>query len=358
MRLRSTPSSVDRIELPRPDDWHVHLRDGAAVLADLVPHTARHFGRALVMPNLRPPVTTVGEAEAYRERILRAVPEGARFEPLMTLYLTPRTTVRDVEEAAASDHVHAIKLYPAGATTNSDAGVDDLTDRMPVLEAMARLQVPLCIHGESTDPRIDVFDREAVFVERTLAPLVQRLPELRIVLEHVTTEEAVAFVREAPPTVAATITPQHLRLHRNAMFEGGLRPHAYCLPVLKREKHRVALVGAATSGDPKFFLGTDSAPHERAAKESACGCAGIFNAPVALAVYAEVFDEAGALERLRGFAADHGRSFYRLPASTERVVLERAATDVPADYPLGDATVVPFRAGGRVAWSVAPAKSG
>lgn len=351
---------IDRLEILRPDDWHVHLRDGAA-LRSLVPHSARHFGRALVMPNLRPPVTTVGQAEAYRERILAAVPAGARFEPLMALYLTGAATVADVEAAAASPHVLAIKLYPAGATTNSEAGVEDLALLMPVLEAMARCELPLCIHGESTDPGVDVFDREAVFVERTLAPLHARLPELRVVLEHITTHEAADFVRQAPPTVAATITPQHLRLDRNAIFQGGLRPHAYCLPVLKRELHRRALVAAATSDSPKFFLGTDSAPHERATKEAACGCAGIFNAPVALAVYADVFDEVGALSRLEAFTSRRGPAFYRLPVATERVVLTRAPTDVPAAYPLGEdegesaGSVVPMFGGGTVGWRVDPA---
>jgi len=338
---------MNRLELPRPDDWHLHLRDGAA-LADLVPHTARQFGRAIVMPNLRPPITSVAMALAYRERILAAVPEGAVFEPLMTLYLTPATTVADIEAAAASPNVYGVKLYPAGATTNADSGVHELDD--VVLAAMAAHGVPLLVHGERIDPKVDVFDREAVFVRETLSPVVDRHPALRIVLEHVSTAEAVDWVRSAPTTVAATITAHHLLYDRNAMFEGGVRPHMYCLPVLKRAKHREALVAAATSGDPKFFLGTDSAPHERTTKETSCGCAGVFTAHAAIELYAEAFDRAGAIERLGDFASRFGPRFYGLPVARETIVLEREAWRVPASYPLAGGELVPLRAGETVAW--------
>jgi dihydroorotase len=340
---------VDRIELPRPDDWHLHLRDGAA-LADLVPHTARQFGRAIVMPNLKPPIATVEMALAYRERILAAVPAGISFEPLMTLYLTPATTVADVEAAAASPHVHGIKMYPAGATTNADSGVRDLEAMNPVLAAMAGSGLPLLVHGESIDPRVDVFDREAVFVRETLSRVVDRHPTLRIVLEHVSTAEAVEWVTDGPDHVAATITAHHLLYDRNAMFDGGVRPHMYCLPVLKRARHREALVGAAVSGSAKFFLGTDSAPHQRSAKEASCGCAGAFTAHAALELYAEVFDRAGALEKLEGFASRFGARFYGLPVAQEMIVLEREAWTVPASYPLAGGEVVPLRAGESVAW--------
>ncbi len=342
---------TDELTLPRPDDWHVHLRDGAAMRA-VVGHTAAMFGRAIVMPNLRPPIETVAQAEAYRARILEALPTGVEFTPLMTLYLTPRTTPAEVARAAASPHVHAIKLYPAGATTNADAGVADLRSIEAVLAAMETHDVPLLVHGESIDPAVDVFDREAVFIERELAPLVERFAGLRVVFEHITTAEAVAFVLGAPPTVAATITPQHLLLDRNALFTGGLRPHHYCLPVLKRERHRVALLQAAASGSSRFFLGTDSAPHDVDAKEAACGCAGIFSAPLALPLYAEAFESVGALGALEGFASRHGPAFYRLPVSEQRVTLRREPWKVPATYPLGDARVVPLRAEGTVAWRV------
>jgi dihydroorotase len=338
---------ITRIEIPRPDDWHLHLRDGAA-LVDLVPHTARQFGRAIVMPNLKPPVTTVEMALAYRERILAAVPSGVSFEPLMTLYLTPATSVADVEAAAKCPHVHGVKLYPAGATTNSDSGVRELDDR--VLAAMADHGVPLLVHGESIDPKVDVFDREAVFVADTLSRVVDRHPELRIVLEHVSTAEAVAWVRGAPAHVGATITAHHLLYDRNAMFDGGVRPHMYCLPVLKRAKHREALVAAATSGDPKFFLGTDSAPHQRVAKEASCGCAGAFTAHAAIELYAEAFERAGAIEKLEGFASRFGAAFYGLPVARETIVLEREAWTVPGSYPLAGGELVPLRAGEMIAW--------
>lgn len=342
---------MDELTIPRPDDWHLHLRDGPALRA-VVGHTAAVFGRAVVMPNLRPPVRTVAQAEAYRARILEALPPGSSFEPLMTLYLTPDTTAQEIVRAAASPHVHAVKLYPAGATTNSDSGVADLQGIEAVLDAMQEQDLPLLIHGESIDPGVDVFDREAVFIEHQLAPLVERFEGLRVVFEHITTAEAAAFVRAAPPRVAATITPQHLLLDRNALFEGGIRPHHYCLPVLKRRRHRDALREAVASGSPRFFLGTDSAPHETGTKLSACGCAGIYSAPVALSLYAEVFDSLGALPALEGFASRHGPAFYRLPVSERSVTLRREPLLVPPRYPFGDGTVVPLRAGQTLGWRV------
>lgn len=340
---------MDRIELPRPDDWHLHLRDGDA-LRHLVPHSARQFGRAIVMPNLRPPVATVAAALAYRERILAAVPAGVDFEPLMTLYLTPTTTTADIDAAAASPHVHAVKLYPAGATTNADGGVRDLEAMDGVLAAMAAVGLPLLVHGESIDPAVDVFDREAVFIRDTLTPLASRHPRLRIVLEHVSTAEAVAWVTAAPDHVAATITAHHLLFDRNAMFAGGIRPHMYCLPVLKRAHHREALVAAATSGNPKFFLGTDSAPHARPTKEAACGCAGAFTAHAALELYATAFERAGALARLPDFASRFGPQFYGLPVATATTVLQRASWTVPATYPMAQGDLVPLLAGESLGW--------
>jgi dihydroorotase len=343
-----------RLRLRQPDDWHLHLRDGD-VLADIVEHTARVFARALVMPNLRPPVRTVEDAARYRERILAAVrtsTSNAAFEPLMTVYLTPETTPADIEAAAASPHVHAVKLYPAGATTNAEAGVTDLAAVRPVLEAMQATGLPLCIHGESIDPSVDVFDREAVFVEQTLEPLVDDMPDLKVVLEHITTEQAARFVERAPATVAATITAHHLLLSRNAMFEGGLRPHAYCLPVLKRERHRTALIEAATSGSPKFFAGTDSAPHARSAKVSDCGCAGIFTAHAALELYAEAFASVDALERLEAFASHHGADFYGLPRNDAFITLLEQPWSVPEHYSMGDDQLVPMRAGREIGWRV------
>lgn len=342
---------MQRLELRRPDDWHLHLRDGD-VLADVVGHTARVFGRALVMPNLRPPVRTVEDAARYRERILAAVPAGLSFDPLMTLYLTPDTTPADIEAAAKSSFVLAVKLYPAGATTNAEAGVGDLDAVRPVLEAMQDTGLPLCVHGESIDPRVDVFDREAVFIEQTLAPVLDALPGLRIVVEHITTADAVRFVQSAPATVAATITAHHLLLNRNAIFEGGLRPHHYCLPVLKRERHRAALLEAATSASPKFFLGTDSAPHARTAKESACGCAGIYTAHAALPLYAEAFASVGALDRLEAFASDHGADFYGVPRNEGVITLLEEAWLVPRHYSMGGAELVPMRAGYQIGWRV------
>lgn len=342
---------TDRIELPRPDDWHLHLRDGDA-LRSVAALTAQTFARAIVMPNLKPPVTTVAQAEAYRARILEALPAGSSFEPLMTLYLTPQTTPADIEAAAAHPHVAAVKLYPAGATTNAEAGVADLDAIAPVLETMQAVDLPLLVHGESIDPQCDPFDREADFVAHNLAPLVERYDRLRIVLEHVTTEQGARFVREAGPLVAGTLTPQHLLYDRRALFAGGLRPHMYCLPVLKRAAHRDALLEAATAGDGKFFAGTDSAPHEVGAKESACGCAGIFNAPVALPLYAEAFDSVGALSQLEAFVSRNGPSFYRRPINKETVVLTRKPWRVPETYALGEGAVVPLRAGQDVAWTL------
>ena len=313
---------MESIEITRPDDWHLHLRDGKS-LARVLPYTARRFRRAIVMPNLDPPVTTVAEAADYRERILAVLPSDLEFEPLMALYLTDATTGSEIEAAAASSIVAAVKFYPMGATTNSARGVASLAELNPALEALERSGLPLLVHGEANSPDCDVFDRERVFLEDTLRPLVERFQGLRVVFEHITTEEAVSFVEAMPERIAATITPQHLLLNRNALFAGGLRPHHYCLPVLKRERDRQALVRAATEGDPSFFLGTDSAPHERGDKESACGCAGIFSAPVALEAYAEVFFRADAMDRLEGFASFHGPDFYRLPRNVDRIRLER-----------------------------------
>ena len=345
----STPHST--LTLRRPDDWHVHLRDGAAMAA-VVRATARVFGRAIVMPNLRPPVTTTPLALAYRDRILAALPANARFEPLLTIYLTDRTSAAEIAAAKASGFVHAAKYYPAGATTNSDSGVTAIERAYPAFEAMQEHGLVLSLHGEVTDPDVDVFDRERVFVERHLARIVREFPALRIVLEHVTTREAAAFVGAAPANVAATITPQHLLWSRNALFAGGLRPHLYCMPVLKREAHREALVKAAISGSPKFFLGTDSAPHSRQAKESACCGAGCYSAPLALPLYAEAFENAGALDRLEGFASHFGADFYGLPRNADTITLVRESWTVPADYPFGTDALVPLRAGETVRWQV------
>ncbi len=339
----------DEITLTLPDDWHLHVRDGAALFS-VVPDTARRFGRAIIMPNLRPPVTTVAEAEAYAGRIREAVPAGVAFEPLMTLYLTDKTRPEEIERAVASPRVHAVKYYPAGATTNSDAGVTDLARTFDTLAVMEDHGLPLLIHGEVTDPAVDVFDREAVFIDTVLIPLLQRFPRLRVVLEHITTRQAVEFLLATEDHIAATITPHHLLLNRNALFTGGIRPHHYCLPVLKREAHRQALLEAATSGNPKFFLGTDSAPHARAAKESACGCAGIYSAHAAIELYAEAFAEAGALARLEGFASRHGPAFYGLPHNTETITLRREPWTVPERLPFGEEELVPLRAGETVGW--------
>lgn len=340
---------MTRLRIRRPDDWHLHLRDGAQ-LAAVLPFTAARFARALVMPNLKPPMTTTAALAAYRDRILAARPPGSTFEPLLTLYLTDGTTPAEIRRAQASGFVVGAKLYPAGATTHSDAGVTSIDNTWAALEAMAECGLVLQVHGEVTDADVDVFDREQAFIERVLARVVERVPGLKVVFEHVTTAAAVQFVRSARPGVAATITPQHLLLNRNALFEGGVRPHHYCLPVLKRERDRAALVAAATGGDARFFLGTDSAPHARHAKEAACGCAGIFSAHAGIELYAEVFDAAGRLDRLEAFACEHGADFYGVARNTGHVTLERAAWPVPASYAYGADELVPLRGGGTVGW--------
>jgi dihydroorotase len=343
---------MQRLTLTRPDDWHLHLRDGAA-LAAVLPHTAQRFARAIVMPNLKPPVTTTARALAYRASILAALPQDARFEPLMTLYLTDNTTPQEIAEAMASGHIAAVKYYPAGATTNSESGVTDLKKTYATLTAMEQHDLPLLMHGEVTDGCVDVFDREKIFIDRHLSELVKRFPKLRIVFEHITTQEAVEFVREAPGTLAATITAHHLLLNRNAMFEGGVRPHHYCLPVLKREKHRAAVLGAAVSGNPKFFLGTDSAPHGKRTKEAACGCAGVYTAHAGIELYAEAFEQAGALDKLEGFASFFGADFYRLPRNKDSITLVKQAWDAPSEYAFGDDALVPLRAGQPIGWKLA-----
>jgi dihydroorotase len=341
-----------KLTLTKPDDWHLHLRDGDA-LVSVLPHTAKRFARAIIMPNLKPPVTTVAMAREYRARMLAALPDGAAFEPLMTLYLTETTTTDDIASAAGSGIVHGVKLYPAGATTHSEAGVRNVEGVYPVIEAMQRHNLVLQVHGEVVDPDIDIFDREPVFIERVLAPLHARYPDLKIVLEHITTADAAQFVADAGATVAATITPQHLLYNRNALFAGGLRPHHYCLPVLKREPHRQAIIAAATGGNPKFFLGTDSAPHTKGAKESACGCAGIYTAHAALELYAEAFEAANALDKLEAFASRFGPAFYGLPVNADTIALAQHPWQVPAVYPFGRDTLVPLRAGETVHWRLA-----
>ena len=341
-----------RLTITRPDDWHLHLRDGAALSA-VLPHSARQFARAIIMPNLRPPVTTVAAAAAYRQRILAALPAGLDFTPLMTLYLTDNTPADEIRRAAESGFVKAVKLYPAGATTNSDAGVTDLIKCDAALGEMEKLGMPLLMHGEVTDPAIDLFDREQVFIDTVLQPLLTRRPGLRVVFEHITTQQAAQFVAAAGPNVAATITAHHLLYNRNAIFAGGLRPHYYCLPVLKRETHRQALVAAATSGSAKFFLGTDSAPHARGAKEASCGCAGCYTAHAALELYAEAFAAVGAIERLEAFASFNGADFYRLPRNSGKVTLVAQDWSVPPDLPYADgATLVPLRAGETLRWKL------
>jgi dihydroorotase len=346
-----------QLEITRPDDWHVHLRDGE-LLARVLPATARRFGRAVVMPNLDPPICTVEQARAYRERILACVPADASFEPLMTLYLTGETTAAEIGRAQASGLVHGVKLYPKGATTHSDAGVSGLAGLEPVLEALERHDLPLLVHGEATDPECDVFDRERVFLERELAPTVARFPGLRLVFEHITSAESVAFVREASARVGATITPQHLLLNRNALFEGGLRPHHYCVPLLKRETDRRALLGAATSGDPHFFLGTDSAPHLRRTKEAACGCAGVYSAPIALELYAEAFAQVGRIDRLEGFASHFGADFYGLPRNAARVRLVPEPFTGPAEDGDGPEALRIFFAGRPLRYRVVGSQGG
>ncbi|BBP05805.1 dihydroorotase [Sulfuriferula plumbiphila] len=340
---------MDTITLARPDDWHLHLRDGAA-MQSVLPDTARRFARAIVMPNLKPPVRSVEDARAYRERILAALPAGSNFQPLMTLYLTDNTDPGEIARAQASGFVHAVKYYPAGATTNSDLGVTDLANCGAVFAEMEQHGVPLLLHGEVTDPAVDVFDREAVFIERHLIPLHKKFPALKIVLEHLTTQQGVDFVQAAPANIAATITAHHLLYNRNALFQGGMRPHYFCLPVLKREAHRQALIDAATSGNARFFLGTDSAPHPVGAKETACGCAGIYTAHAAIELYAEAFETARALDKLEAFASHFGADFYGLPRNSERITLKREAWAVPDALPMGETMLVPLRAGESVAW--------
>ena len=347
--MQTSPNSIT---ITRPDDWHLHLRDGA-IMASVLPHTARQFARAIIMPNLKPPVTTTEQALAYRERILAALPGGMQFEPLMTLYLTDNTTPEEILRAKASGVIHAVKLYPAGATTNSDAGVTDVRKCYAALEAMQRVGMPFLMHGEVTDPDIDIFDREAVFIDRIMTPLRRDMPELKVVFEHITTKEAAQYVSESGPSTAATITAHHLLYNRNELFKGGIRPHYYCLPVLKRETHRLALVQAATSGNARIFLGTDSAPHARDTKEHACGCAGCYTALHAMELYTHAFDQAGALDKLEGFASFHGPAFYGLPRNTGTITLVRESWTLPAELAMGNATVVPLNGGETIAWAMA-----
>ncbi|MYN06711.1 dihydroorotase [Pseudoduganella aquatica] len=348
----SNIATPDSITIIRPDDWHLHLRDGAT-MASVLPHSARQFGRAIVMPNLKPPVTTVAAAEAYRSRILAALPAGVQFEPLMTLYLTNNTEPDEIRRAVDSGFVHAVKLYPAGATTNSDAGVTDLKNCYKTLEVMQELDLPFLVHGEVTDPDVDVFDREAVFIERVMRPLRKDFPELKVVFEHITTRQAAEYVAEAEGPIAATITAHHLLYNRNEIFKGGIRPHYYCLPILKREEHRLALMTAATSGDERFFLGTDSAPHPQGLKEHACGCAGCYTALHAMELYAEAFERAGALDKLEAFASLNGPAFYNLEPNAGTITLRREQWTLPATLPLGDLEVVPLNAGETINWKMA-----
>lgn len=343
---------MSELKLRRPDDWHLHLRDGAA-MASVLPHSAARFARAIVMPNLAPPITSTAKALAYRERILAALPAGARFEPLMTLYLTDSTAPEEIATARASGRIFGCKLYPAGATTNSSEGVTDVPRLDPVLERMSELAMPLLVHGEVTDPKVDVFDRESRFIEAVLAPLIERHPTLKVVFEHVTSRAGVEFVRAARAGIAATVTPQHLLLNRNDLFRGGIRPHLYCLPILKTELDRRALLEAIAAGDPRFFLGTDSAPHAKELKENACGCAGIYSAHAAIELYAEAFESIGALPRLENFASSFGADFYGLPRNTEMIRLIKSAWEPPASYAFGESLVVPLRAGESLAWRLA-----
>jgi len=337
------------LTITRPDDWHTHVRNGA-LLKTVLPHTAKQFARAIIMPNLKPPVTTVAQALIYQDEILQALPADMDFTPLMTLYLTGKTSEADIKLAAESDAVVAFKLYPAGATTNSDAGVANIAAIFPALSALEKYNLPLLIHGEVTDEHCDIFDRERLFIETHLNTIVKNFPALRIVLEHVTTSEAVQFVKATAKTVAATITPQHLLFNRNALLAGGIRPHFYCLPILKREQHRLALVAAATSGNPKFFLGTDSAPHLSSLKETACGCAGCYSAHAAIELYAEVFERADALDKLEGFASFYGADFYRLPRNTTTITLEKQTWTVPSIYGDAEHSITPLTAGETLSW--------
>jgi dihydroorotase len=347
----STFEAPSSLTITRPDDWHLHLRDGAT-MASVLPHSARQFGRAIVMPNLRPPVTTVAAAAAYRDRILAALPQGMKFEPLMTLYLTNNTQPDEIVRASESGFVHAVKLYPAGATTNSDAGVTDLANCYKVLEKMQEVGLPFLVHGEVTDQDIDLFDREAVFIERIMRPLRRDFPALNIVFEHITTKDAAQYVAEAEGPIGATITAHHLLYNRNEIFKGGIRPHYYCLPVLKREEHRLALVTAATSGDERFFLGTDSAPHAQGAKEHACGCAGCYTALHAMELYAEAFERAGALDKLEAFASLNGPAFYGLEPNEEKITLKREQWTLPQSLPFGETELVPLNAGETINWKM------
>jgi dihydroorotase len=356
----STPSSplpssslpvAQEITLTRPDDWHLHLRDGDA-MASVLPHTAAQFARAIVMPNLRPPVTSTEQAGAYRQRILAALPEGMLFQPLMTLYLTDNTPADEIRRAKDSGFVHAVKLYPAGATTNSDAGVTDLRKCYKALEVMQELGMPFLVHGEVTDPEIDLFDREAVFIDTIMKPLRADMPELKVVFEHITTSEAAAYVAEASGSIAATITAHHLLYNRNEIFKGGIRPHYYCLPVLKRETHRIALVKAATSGNPRFFLGTDSAPHAKGVKENACGCAGCYTALHAMELYTYAFDQAGALDKLEAFASFNGPDFYALERNQSKITMQRESWTLPGELNYLDGSLVPLNAGEKMAWKL------
>lgn len=342
---------MQSISLIQPDDWHLHVRDGDA-MASVITHTARQFGRAIIMPNLKSPIITVDMALAYREQILAALPADTGFTPLMTLYLTDNTSAEEIHKAAACEHIYAVKLYPSGATTNADSGVTDIRKTHPALKAMQETGLLLLIHGEVTDPAVDVFDREKVFIHDQLMPLLGHFPKLKVVLEHITTRDAVDFILNTPANIGATITAHHLLMNRNAMFVGGIRPHHYCLPILKRETHREALTFAATSGNPKFFLGTDSAPHPQGAKESACGCAGMYTAHAAIELYAEAFAAADALDKLEGFASFHGPDFYGLPRNTDSITLQQQQWTVPEHYPLGEQRVIPLRAGETINWKL------
>ena len=346
-----TNKLITTLAIARPDDWHLHLRDGAALQA-VLPDTARQFARAIVMPNLRPPVTTTELAIAYRGRILAALPDGAQFEPLMTLYLTDNTSADEIKKAKASRIIHGVKLYPAGATTNSDSGVSDLSKCANALEAMQAVGLPLLVHAEVTDADVDVFDREKVFIDRHMMHLLKRYPSLKIIFEHITTKDAADFVASAPSNVAATITAHHLLMNRNDMFKGGISPHHYCLPILKRESHRLALVKAATSGNAKFFLGTDSAPHARTAKEAACGCAGMYTAHAAIELYAEAFEAANSLDKLEAFASFYGADFYGLPRNTQQITLQKSSWTVPSELAMGNESLVPLRAGQQIHWKL------
>jgi len=346
-----TPASTQSITITQPDDWHLHVRDGV-MLHTVLPHTARQFARAIIMPNLKPPVTTTAQALAYRARILAALTGKTGFEPLMTLYLTDNTAPAEIRKAKQSGHVHAVKYYPAGATTNSDSGVTDIRKVYATLEAMAEQDIPLLVHGEVVDPTVDIFDREKFFIDQVLSPVHEKIPSLRIVFEHITTQEAVQYVLSANDNIAATLTPHHLLFNRNAMLAGGIRPHYYCLPVLKRQSHQRALIEAAASGNPKFFLGTDSAPHAQTAKETACGCAGIYSAHAALELYAVAFEKAGKLDRLEGFASHFGADFYRLPRNSGQITLIKESWQVPQNYVAGNEQLIPLLAGESLPWKL------